>query len=1255
MKKILAVSLLTSLVFFIVFTPRAQGKEFDFDQPFREPMFISHITETGTMYGPVKKDVYILYPAAPKDGALLTADGGGGWFINKADLFGGPYSKPREVCAAIQGLPREKLDSNSFYFNCAGLKPKAEKPSDVGPDTGKPDEEPAPAVEPAEEPPSKADEEKKPKASDCDEDRRDEEISEVHKIQDAVAYADEQYQSQKLKLGMMRIAAGKKRAKIKFLESAIKVGDYSDEMKQKLEKRVEQLQDELYEILKEQDNELKNALYNYDDALSSLRKVRQDSKCDDVKKVLDSLEKKYVKKRALAELELLLASSDPGQREKFHALTRKYIGEDKYKDVVYLMRALDYVESKDPRSALYALRKAFKENPDNKAVRAMLDKIELGYLRAIDDKITGEAAAIRAKLWGHLSEHGEEGFLGALKDILTTGVTASAGAIGGKPQSLADLAATLGDEAQVQHSGLILIIRLREAGIPLSEIKGFKNEQFIAKTKELFKWNLTKEQALKMRFTINMAFKNTDVNRLSAENKQQFDIDRGKSYFNSDAFDATWQDWIGDVVNIKNVAIMLGPSAVISSGGKLAIHGSKLAKDTLTVRDAFSNLIRLPELADKFAKTKVGQACISELFKFEQSTGFVSKVLAEALIQQGIIKAGETLGGRAGALAAEVITVLGVGDIDQTLRILKQNGVTPKTLASLAKNLRKAAEGAEQIGTASKKYFNQIDDALEESAKKGVISPSSKKAMKQSQDEIDQQFLLLMRKAQDGDLTVAQRQYLEQMRMMKEAFEDAMSGNRAGAKVAKKTVENLEEQSRSGIGRLTKQADEIDGLAKSLKNADQNLTIKSGQKPKDFQDVVRDPGLEAPGVPKSAKTPKEIIEEANTYRKMKLKYNDETSITSAADNTLRRQEYDEAINGYNRLLARTDLDDTIRKQIRTKSDLAKQTKDGAARLKPGGGSESPAVKRVMRDFEPDELQKISRTPESRLVPLKTTAGETSLSKPYKVLYENGEAIGVFKPTVPSQRPGNIDVKGEVVASRLAKEVGINTPASAPITIEIGGKKQTGVIVRYIKDGGDLTGCDAGIQRAMKKQVAEDRAMSVFLGDPDRHSRNFYVTKSGEVFNIDHGNADIFEPSHVIDWSKNPPDADIEDMIVRTMDVRSRMPAAGDAIIDGIDKQITYKDMADTVKKIQAMDETKIRGLLQGVMEQGDEMERAVQCLMFRKKHLKNVLQKNFPPIQVKLSINNLRQTLRNVWASLGVRLQLRPDRIFVPALQGGAA
>jgi hypothetical protein len=95
------------------------------DKPFNKPMYLIHITETGTISGPRKRDDYILYPEAPKDGILVTPDGEGGTFTNKADLAGGPYRTLREVCQG--GGPAQALKN----LGCPSVSPARPSPSPI--------------------------------------------------------------------------------------------------------------------------------------------------------------------------------------------------------------------------------------------------------------------------------------------------------------------------------------------------------------------------------------------------------------------------------------------------------------------------------------------------------------------------------------------------------------------------------------------------------------------------------------------------------------------------------------------------------------------------------------------------------------------------------------------------------------------------------------------------------------------------------------------------------------------------------------------------------------------------------------------------------------------------------------------------------------------------------------------------------------------------------------------------------------------
>ena len=197
--------------------------------------------------------------------------------------------------------------------------------------------------------------------------------------------------------------------KIAYFDDAVLNKNYGEKMRESLDRETEELRRELNGILQEQDVELRDMLYRYDFAIGECRELAGKTSCDDVRTTALNMEQQLRRRRDMAELELLLASSEPGERGQFHALARKFVDENKYRDYVNLLRAMDFAERRDPRSALYALRQAARDNPDNPAVREMLKSIELGYLKAIDSKITGEAADVRARLWESLGEHGEEG------------------------------------------------------------------------------------------------------------------------------------------------------------------------------------------------------------------------------------------------------------------------------------------------------------------------------------------------------------------------------------------------------------------------------------------------------------------------------------------------------------------------------------------------------------------------------------------------------------------------------------------------------------------------------------------------------------------------------------------------------------------------------------------------------------------------------------------------------------------------------
>ena len=90
---------------------------------------------------------------------------------------------------------------------------------------------------------------------------------------------------------------------------------------------------------------------------------------------------------------------------------------------------------------------------------------------------------------------------------------------------------------------------------------------------------------------------------------------------------------------------------------------------------------------------------------------------------------------------------------------------------------------------------------------------------------------------------------------------------------------------------------------------------------------------------------------------------------------------------------------------------------------------------------------------------------------------------------------------DVVGYRMARKLGINSPACARITWDDAGITRTIGIQRLAPDASDLGKIDRGTALALKKHVAEDRVLAMLLGDPDRNSGNFVVTAKAEAYTV----------------------------------------------------------------------------------------------------------------------------------------------------------
>lgn len=110
-------------------TTTTQGALNALDQIFDPPEYLVHATGHGTSNGSVTDDWYFLFPDAPdSDGFLELPDGIGGSATYSTDYFDGPFSNPREVCAAAGTRVGDTMlqswnGGDAFQCNPTGIPP----------------------------------------------------------------------------------------------------------------------------------------------------------------------------------------------------------------------------------------------------------------------------------------------------------------------------------------------------------------------------------------------------------------------------------------------------------------------------------------------------------------------------------------------------------------------------------------------------------------------------------------------------------------------------------------------------------------------------------------------------------------------------------------------------------------------------------------------------------------------------------------------------------------------------------------------------------------------------------------------------------------------------------------------------------------------------------------------------------------------------------------------------------------------------
>lgn len=1257
------VSLIALILFLISGPGLLSGQTDPLDVPFREPLYVLHLSWTITAeWGKVENDDYMLHPSLPDQNGVILRGAEMGWYQSGAEYFAGPFTTPRQVCEAIKGLPIGKTMFIRNVITCPAAPPPP-------PPEPKPEPEPEPAArpEPAREPEPQPEEKEK---SPCD---LEAELT-LHRqaIKDAITLetagrsattelAILQKQIERCRLAFPELIAALIADKefdpfAKGLFSAAMLSGFQSTHKQLCEK---------------QDAVVAEVVNSHRTFLGDLAEKIAGCQCPEVKQAFLELKTGLEDEWCLGEVKLYHAS---GQREKFKALARQLLNQNKHTYQLNILLGQDSVQNGEVGSALFAFRdahKAFieemKKLPQDKIpkelteqeanIKELVESLEIAFLRAVDSKVLGDAATIR-DLVNKEIERGESWW-----NVVSGGVVTSLSgydsdwlwwvpwvSAGSDPRSLptavidsitwqqpdsqvegrADSMGVILSEAAVEHLGLMTILRFREAGKTLQEIKGADNATVIRWVSEegLKKGQnkvISPQRGINLRKWIYHGFQNPDIIRLMTDSREEFERYEGRPYYSPEEFEQTWGEWLVDFfLNPLMVASIFAPYAKVSSPEVSFLWtkvtfmtGEQVAKSSNFVQWA-ANALRVPQLIQQATATNTVLARqIQAVIKWNAEASLLKKIFVEGMIQTGAVELATAVGGLPGQVVAQVLVTLGVGDLDLAVGVLQNAGVSGAAAGQLARSLKNILEESTQLRTQAQivGFREMMAKALSQLDADKPLEDLVKSELKTGAQKIDTLLSDLGGKA-ESDL----------MRMQLHQLELTASGLRALA-------DGKVPMARYLIGVI----DDADAsIIRAAKQLQDGINVVDVAKPMRVHPMA-EPEL----VPMEGD---KVTSTEKACKRLSQLWKDHDATFKAADQALREGNTEAALRHYSAAMTRLSAELEQAAKQGKEGDVLEKLKELMLNIesyavvkdisrssrhikKFGSIANNPIVAEIL---EPDatpikkEINRIFQQikdqvkdlPEhqkaeqakvflERAMPrLKTSEGALTKDSP-RLVSVNGLRY-VLKDYTENIQKG----KGEMFATRLANKLKIDTPGCAMVTwTDAIDETRFGLIQRFVPDASDLGAVDRGAALAMKKHVAHDRVLSMLLGDHDRRSRNFLLAVTGEPYCIDRGESAIIES--LARWGDEITDDTRRDIISQLerryktfymSEMKTKWP-----IIEAIDLQITFQDLDEMIGQVERLTKEDFQECLRGLYDEGSrEYEQALETLMTRQGALRNL-------------------------------------------------
>ncbi len=420
-------------------------------------------------------------------------------------------------------------------------------------------------------------------------------------------------------------------------------------------------------------------------------------------------------------VELAVASNDPEILKKLLDESALYAESADAR----IMEAQLYRAQGDAISALVALRRAVRIDPENEDARNTLTSLECAFLQRAIDKSQGAIADARRHFYGYLMERGfaDRDILANQKmplnwlatrigvygeeawAVFTTGIFGSFSAFYGKPAAEADLLATTERQMTTAFIGLHTMRLLRKKDVSFVEMSTNTSQQMCQKLDMRDRKGnpLSDPEAANIGVAVREAMKLPDVQALMGEDRQALEDGIKQGYWDSKDVCNTWIEWFGDLTSVYNLATLLLPAAKVGTAGRTSglmwtkaemamMHDLQALGTIKSGTEAVATAVGLTRALNAAGATERGQKLVNFLVRMEKyqaglgkldkAVWTVGKLTGALTFGYVTVSATEHLVGHKAAMIVQA-ALLFATDTELLTKLLKGRNIPPKAVAAV--------------------------------------------------------------------------------------------------------------------------------------------------------------------------------------------------------------------------------------------------------------------------------------------------------------------------------------------------------------------------------------------------------------------------------------------------------------------------------------------------------------------------------------------------------------------------------------------